>query len=164
MELRRRLNPRIILIGLYFVCFVAYIVYGLQPAEAVQYDVDAKLSIPSISLDTDVAVVSLNDQKLETPDTIAGSFSGGVNKTLLIGHSTTVFTDLKNVELGDFVYYKDKTYKIIKLELKEKPSVDMSEVLKREDKDTIVIMTCAGKLLSGGDATHRFMVTAVAVD
>ena len=39
----------------------------------------------------------------------------------------------------------------------------MTEILKREEKDTIVIMTCAGELLDGGDATHRFMVTAVAL-
>ncbi len=163
VELRHRLNPRIIFVSLYFICFAIYLFYGLQPAEAVHYNVTDSLYIPSINLNTDVTAVELEGSKLPTPDTIAGSFSMSPNKTLLIGHSTTVFADLKNIELGDEITFSGKTYKVIRLEFKQKSAVDMSKVLKSEELDTIIIMTCAGQLLDGGDATHRFMVTAEAI-
>ena len=164
MELRRRLNPRIVFISLYFVCFAVYLFYGLQPAEAAPYNVFTTLSIPTISLNTDVTNVSLVDGKLDTPDTIVGSYAGGENKTFLFGHSSTVFRNLKDIELGDEIVYFDKEYDVVKLEFKEKSIIDMSEVLKSEKIDTIIIMTCAGILLDNGDATHRFMVTAVLKD
>ena len=164
MELRRRLNLRTIFISLYFVCFAIYLFIGLQPAEAVNYSISAKLEIPSIALNTDVTSLVLNGNKLDTPDTIAGSFSQSRNKTLLIGHSTTVFQHLKEVDLGDTIKYNEKNYTITKLEFKQKSLIDMSKVLENEDKETIVIMTCAGVLLDNGDATHRFMVTAVVAD
>lgn len=163
MELKHKLSPRIIFVSLYFLCFAAYIIYGLQPAEAAHYEIASQLAIPSISLETGVTKVEVNNGKLDTPDTIAGSYTRTENKTLLIGHSTTVFQDLNHVNLGDEITYDGKVYKVVKLEFKEKSRVDMTEILKREEKDTIVIMTCAGELLDGGDATHRFMVTAVAL-
>ncbi len=46
--------------------------------------------------------------------------------------------------------------------VKEKSMISMSELLKADDKETIVIMTCAGESLENGDATHRLIVTAVA--
>ena len=164
MELRRRLNPRTIFISLYFVCFAIYLFIGLQPAEAVNYNISAKLEIPSIALNTDVTNLTLNGNKLDTPDTIVGSFSQSRNKTLLIGHSTTVFQHLKEVDLGDTIKYNEKNYTITKLEFKQKTLIDMSKVLESEDEETIVIMTCAGVLLDNGDATHRFIVTAVVAD
>jgi sortase (surface protein transpeptidase) len=36
----------------------------------------------------------------------------------------------------------------------------MKELLKAEDTDTLVLMTCAGELMSNNDATHRLIVTA----
>ena len=37
----------------------------------------------------------------------------------------------------------------------------MDEVLAPTEQNTLVIMTCAGEDLGGGDATHRLIVTAV---
>ena len=161
MELKRRLNPRVIFVSLYLIFFAAYIIYGLQPAEAVHYEITNRLSIPSISLETDVTQLEVKNGKLNTPDTIAGSFTKAQNKTLLIGHSTTVFQNLQQVDLGDEISYDGKKFRVIKLEYKEKSRVDMSEILKSEERETIVIMTCAGELYDSGDATHRFMITAV---
>ena len=80
----------------------------------------------------------------------------------MIGHSTDVFRDLDKLKLDDMVQYDDKTYRVVLIDMMLKNTIDMKELLRGADKDTIVIMTCAGTLLDGGDATHRLMVTAVA--
>lgn len=162
MELGRRCNPKIIFIGLYILAFVVYIIFGLQPAEATNYRIFAKLDIPSINLESDVAALNLTDAGLETPNTIVGSFSNAKNKVLLIGHSSSVFRDLDRVILGEKIEYNNKEYKVIKREIFAKSLISMNDVLESEDRDTIVLMTCAGQMLENSDATHRLMVTAVA--
>ncbi len=161
MELKQHLDARKIFVGLYLLAFVIYLVIGLQPADATSYEVSAKLLIPQIGLDTDVAELTLDEGQLNTPETIAGSFSQSENKTLLIGHSTTVFENLNRVDLGDLINYDGNNYKVKKISLSSKNRVDMSELLAPAEKDTIVIMTCAGELLENGDATHRLILTAV---
>ena len=161
MELKKRLNIRTVLIGLYAVVFVVYVIVGLQPAEAVQgYETSAELNIPSIGLTSDVTTLQLEDRELKTPDTIVGSFSRAENKTLLIGHSSTVFKDLNKLVLGEEISYNDHIYIVQKIETLEKAEVKMSELLKKTDKDTLAIMTCAGADLGNGDATHRLIITA----
>lgn len=162
MELRRRrLSARKVFVSLYVLAFAVYLVIGLQPAEATQYEVAAELDIPSINLTVDVTRLSLNENKLDTPDTIVGSYSRTENKTLLIGHSSTVFDNLKNVKLKDQVNYDGQSYRVVGIHKMEKAEVKMDDLLQRADKDTLVIMTCAGQLLDGGDATHRLVLTAV---
>jgi sortase (surface protein transpeptidase) len=36
----------------------------------------------------------------------------------------------------------------------------MMDLLKKEDREALVVMTCAGELLGGGEATHRLIVNA----
>ena len=76
MELKKHLDLRYIFVGLYVLLFVAYIVIGLQPARATDYEIAAQLSIPEIGLKTEVATLTLKNGGLETPDTIAGVFRG----------------------------------------------------------------------------------------
>lgn len=162
MELKHRLDPKWVFIGLYAVAFLAYIVIGLQPAEAAEYDVDGVLDIPDIELRSNVTSLSLNKEgKLDTPDTIVGSY-GDSHRTLLIGHSTTVFQDLDEVELNDEVYYNKEHYRVISRSYLRKSEVDMRKVMTGEARDTIVIMTCAGELLDNNDSTHRLVITAAA--
>ena len=147
--------------GLYMLVFGAYVIWGLQPAEAVKsYEISAELSIPSIDLTSDVTALQLEDHELKTPDTIVGSFSRAENKTLLIGHSSTVFQDLNKVKFGDRIVYNGE-YVVNKIEVLEKNDINMSNLLAAAEEDTIVIMTCAGADLGNGDATHRLIVTAV---
>ncbi|MDO5452026.1 MAG: class F sortase [Candidatus Saccharibacteria bacterium] len=160
MELKRRLDPKTVFIGLYVVLFAIYIIVGLQPAGATNYPVSAELSIPAIELTSDVTSLQLENHALNTPDTIVGSYSQAEHKTLLIGHSTTVFEKLNEVELGDLIRFDDVDYRVTSINMVLKERIDMSEVLQGADKDTVIIMTCAGQLLDGGDATHRLMVTA----
>ena len=162
MELKKRIDTRLVFAAVYFVLFAVYIVVGLQPAEAVNLEVSSRLNIPSIGLSSDVTSLTLSGTKLDTPDTIVGSYSESANKTLLIGHSSTVFYDLQNTKIGDVVNYGDKTYRIVKARLAVKDVIDMNELLAPAEKDTIVIMTCAGQDLGGGDASHRLIITAEA--
>ncbi len=166
MELKKRISPGKVFVVLYLLAFSIYLAIGLQPAEAAEvaeaeeYTVSAELSIPSINLISDVTSVKLTEDGLETPDTIVGEFSNQTNKKFLFGHSSTVFKDLGNVEIGDTIWYNSNAYKIVKTAVLKKEDINMSEVLKKEKIDTIIIMTCAGADLGDGDATHRLLVTA----
>ena len=57
-------------------------------------------------------------------------------------------------------YYQPEAYVPSKDVYIEKDAIDMNELLAPEDKETLVIMTCAGTLLGDGDATHRILITA----
>lgn len=162
MELKQRIDTKVVFIIAYVVLFIVYIVIGLQPAEAVNYEITSKLNIPSIGLESDVTKLSYSGVKLDTPDTIVGSYAASDNKTFLIGHSSTVFGDLDDVKIGDYIEYDSVTYKIVKARLAVKEVIDMDEILAPADIDTIVIMTCAGDDLGNGDASHRLIITAEA--
>jgi len=162
VELKKQLNPKYIFVGLYILFFAVYIIMGLQPAEAVEsYNVSAHLDIPSIGLSSAVTKLKLENHQLKTPETIVGSFSRAENKTLLIGHSSTVFQNLNQAHTGDEIVYNDAIYKIYSTKIVEKSEVNMNELLKAAQEDTLVIMTCAGTELGDGDATHRLIVTAI---
>ena len=156
------MNLRYVFVSFYVILFAAYIIIGLQPAEAVvSYDISGNLSIPEIDLNADVTQVSLEGGNLETPDTIVGSYSKAVNKTLLFGHSTTVFQDLKDVQVSDKIIYNDVSYHVVSNKIWAKSDITMSRLLRGSDVDTLVLMTCAGELLGDGDATHRLIVVAI---
>ena len=161
MELRKHLSLRYVFTVLYIVAFLAFLIYGLQPVDAAEaYEIGGEVAISSIDLKSDVAILELTDGGLKTPDTIAGSYTRAENKTLLIGHSTTVFRNLNKVKLGDAIEYGGKSYEVRMIDMVMKNKIDMDELLKASEKDMLVIMTCAGKLLDGGDATHRLILTA----
>lgn len=160
MELKKRFSLRKVFIILYNVAFLAFLVIGFLPTEAI-YAVDAKLEIPAIDLTTDVTKLKLQNNKLETPDLIAGSFTNNENKILLVGHSTTVFHNLAQISLGDEIFYAGKVYKVIAREMMEKAEISMREILRAEENETLVVMTCAGELYENQDASHRLIVTAI---
>ena len=162
MELRKHLDFRKVFIGMYILVFSVYLIIGLQPAEATQYEFSAELNIPSINLTSDVTTLHLENHSLQTPDTIVGSFVRHPGKTLLIGHASTVFQNLDQISLGDEIIYDGTTYQVTNRTTVEKSAVNMNELLTPTDHDTIIIMTCAGTDLQNNDATHRFIVTAVA--
>ena len=160
MKSRRRFNFRKIAGMAYIVAFLTYCIIGLQPAGAHEYEISGSLNIPSINLVSDVTTLKLEDHKLATPETIVGSYSRYDSKIFLIGHSTTVFKNLDQIRTGDTIYYNSKEYTVIGTKTLKKENIDMDEILGRESSNTLIIMTCAGKILDGGDATHRFIVTA----
>ena len=146
----------------YFVCFAIFLAIGLRPAEAIDLEVSATLIIPAIGLESDVTTLSVKEHRLETPDYIAGSFSRFKNKTLLIGHSSTVFSKLKDLKVGNKIVYAGTKYQIVKIETMKKSEISMHDILADTDKRTIILMTCAGESLGGQDATHRLIITAEA--
>ncbi len=148
---------------LFLVIFTSlFIIIGCQPTatDAVNYP---ELQISSIDLESPVEPIEPVDRQLEAPATIAGAYSQHNNKTLIIGHSTTVFQNLHNVKIGEEITYGNRIYKVIDTETLLKQDVNMKEVLQGTDRETIIIMTCAGELLKNQDATHRFLVTAVLI-
>ena len=160
MELKRHINFRNVFVVLYVVAFAIYLIIGLQPAKAHDYEISGAFSIPSIGLESDVTTLELKNRKLDTPDTIVGSYSRSDGKTLLIGHSTTVFQGLDQVKLGDEFVYNGKSYYVDDISVMAREDISMMDLLKKEDRETLVVMTCAGELLGGGEATHRLIITA----
>ncbi|MBQ3305999.1 sortase [Candidatus Saccharibacteria bacterium] len=150
---------------LYLFALAAYLLVGFQPSmsSAAEETAQGRLIINSISLSTPVQPVELKDRTLDVPDEIAGSFSEHENKIFLFGHSATVFKNLKNVKFGDIVDYGDHSYKIINIETRKKSEISMLSILKSEEKDTVVLMTCSGENLGNGDFSHRLIITAEAV-
>ena len=153
-------SPRAIFGIVYLLFFMAYIFVGLQPAEATSYKISGKLEIPSINLVSDVTTLTLENQKLTTPDNIVGAFSSNKKRTLLMGHSTTVFSRLKDLKIGDEVSYNGEIYIIYDIKTVEKDSIKMVDLLKKTDQTSIVLMTCAGTLYGNQDASHRLIITA----
>ncbi len=163
MELKRRFDFRKAFTILYIVAFLAFIVIGFQPAGAQHYEISGQINIPSIGLTSDVTTLELVDHRLGTPDTIVGSYSKYSSKIFLVGHSSTVFKNLKNVSLNEYIYYDDKTFKVTRIETLEKANINMNLLLMPSKETTLVIMTCAGQPLGAKDATHRLIVTATKV-
>lgn len=156
----KHFDHRIIVICVYFVVFFVYFFIGFYPADASNYKVYTELEIPSISLVADVTKINLENGKLNTPDTIVGSFSKNDNKTLLIGHSSTVFYNLNGVRLRDKLNFDNTTYQVTNIDIVAKEKIKMKDLLKSESTNQIVIMTCAGKRIGDSDATHRLILTA----
>lgn len=161
MELKRKFSAKKLFTLVYVLAFAVYLIVGLQPAGATEYEVSGNLTIPAIDLSSDVTELELIDHKLDTPDTIVGSYKKYDTKTFLVGHSTTVFVNLNKVKAGDIIIYNDIEYKITKTEKMLKSDVDMNKILAPTREDTLVIMTCAGEPMGEKDATHRLVVTAV---
>ena len=147
---------------LWAAAFLIYLIIGLQPVEAKNYHIVGQLTIPSIGLTSDVAELTLEDGNLATPDSLVGGFYSAAHKTLLIGHSTGIFSELHALKTGDALKYDDQAYTVVSTEILPKTAVDMRKILQAEANDTLILMTCAGTLLSNGDATERLIVTATA--
>lgn len=160
MEIKKRLDFRMVIAGLYIFAFLAYLLVGFMPAEATDYEISTQLSIPSAGIYSDVTKLSLENHELKTPDTIVGSFSRADNKTLLIGHSSTVFKDLELAQIGDEITYNNTIYYIYNIYTVDKSEVDMKRILRKAENDTLILMTCAGEPIGETDATQRLIIEA----
>ena len=67
----------------------------------------------------------------------------------------------KNIEISIFGERHCNGIGVVINGLPAGEKIDMDKLLKTSRQDTVVIMTCAGKLLDGGDATHRLIITAI---
>lgn len=156
----------------YFVAAVAFVYFGLQPATSPEqvYAAESESAIATLSIPTEgqdshqdlpVKKIAKSGKELEVPEQIVGVYSVHKNKTLLIGHSSTAFSNLKNLQQNDKITYNDKEYTIKNIEEKPKKDISMKEILKAEEEDTIVLMTCSGEQVANSeDYTHRLIITA----
>ena len=122
------------------------------------------LVIPAIALVTEVEELEAEDHRLATPDYVAGAYAAEAGRTLLIGHSTTVFSFLPDVAIGDEIYFRGERFVVTRSVTVLKADVRMGELLRADGAESIVLMTCAGEILEGGDATERLLITAVRED
>ena len=119
------------------------------------------LVIPALNLSAPVMVVQKQGSSLVSPDQIAGVYHSADNKAFIMGHSSTIFKDLKNVTMNDEIIYNDSLYRVTAIETLEKSAISMTNLLRSESVPTIVLMTCAGTSLGGQDYSHRLIITAV---
>lgn len=155
---------KIVMTVFYMIAIPAFIIIGLQPAQAAEVDGLPTLRIDSVGIETPVAESELKDRQLSVPDTIAAVYAENPSKLLLIGHSSTVFQNLKNIEVGDEVSYDGRKYVVKNLEIKLKAKISMKQILAPAERETMIIMTCAGEPLGANDYTHRLIVMAERVD
>lgn len=153
-------------VKMFLVAFLAvmipiYVFIGLQPSVPVDAASYPQLEISSIQLKTPVASLQLTDHQLIAPAAIAGVYTQADNKLFVIGHSSTVFKKLHQVQVGDTIIYNHDTYTITELQTLAKADISMAEILQAAAEPTLVLMTCAGTPLPNQDATHRLIVTAV---
>lgn len=149
-----------------FVVFIALVVASAFFINSVVSDTNAatsdQLIISGINLNTAVENVELKGNELTSPENIAGAYNAARNKTLLIGHSTTVFKNLDQIDGDMIIEYRNKDYKITEMVLMKKEDISMFDLTRPAEEDTIILMTCAGKETSDKDFTHRLIITAVA--
>lgn len=151
---------RVFVVGFFLIMLPIYFYIGFQPAQSIEALSYPELNIPSIALATPVEPLQLIDRQLIAPDNIAGSYSPNPNKTLIIGHSSTVFKKLNQTQIGETFIYDGKSYYINLSEIVDKSIINMQAILSAADSGTIIIMTCAGEPLPNQDATHRLILTA----
>jgi sortase (surface protein transpeptidase) len=144
---------------MYFFVIFGTVFYFFKPKEADAMS-EERLFIPSIGMIARVKNIEREGSKLVPPDLEAGAYHPAIHKTVLLGHSTSIFNTLKNVEMDDRITFDNKDYTITRIEIVEKTAVNMEEVVSETEKNTIVLMTCYGEPLGEQDYTHRFIVTA----
>ncbi|MBQ9029542.1 class F sortase [Candidatus Saccharibacteria bacterium] len=154
------------LFAFYAVAIPAYLYIGFQPSDSsAAYAEEVKvatgvLEIPGISLRSPMSDVELDGRVLTAPNYIVGRYKAHDNKVLVMGHSSTVFQNLKNVVVGDKLLYDGVEYELVSKEVKAKAEISMREILKDEAKPTLVLMTCSGEHISGQDYSHRLIIYA----
>ena len=150
-------------IAIFAILLPIYFFIGFQPVSSFDVSTFPTLTLSDLNLKTYVQPLDLTENnELIAPATIAGSYSIHINKTLIIGHSSTVFSSLQDVQLNQVITYGNRDYRITKIDTLLKSDVNMSSILASANTPTIIIMTCAGEMLPNQDATHRLIVTAVA--
>lgn len=149
-----------VVLGLiYFVAITAFTAYIFIPQIA-DASSEERLFIPKIGLIARVKDIERQGNQLIAPDTIAGAYKATTHKTVIIGHSSTIFKNLKNLSGNETFTFDNRTYTITNLEILEKRDVDMAEIVSETEKNTLVLMTCYGEPLGGQDYTHRLVITA----
>ena len=143
----------------YFVAVAGFVAHVFMP-KAADASSEERLFMPSIGLIARVKDIEKQGNQLIAPDTIAGAYKPTNHKTVIIGHSSTIFKDLKNIEDNDTFTFDNKKYEIKNIEILEKSIIDMEDIVSEAENNTVILMTCYGEPLGGQDFTHRLIITA----
>ena len=144
---------------LYFTITAGFITYCFTPKTA-DASSQERLFIPSIGLVARVRDIERTGNQLIAPETAAGVYRPTNHKSVIIGHSSTVFENLKNLGTETVFTFDHKKYLVKKREILEKAFINMNEVVSETRKNTVVIMTCYGTPLKDQDYSHRLIITA----
>lgn len=137
-----------------------YLYVGLQPIR-VDASEQVRLEIAKIDLFTPVERLERLGNTLIAPEVVAGEYQEMAGRSLVIGHSSTVFKRLSEVELGDSLVYDGVTYRVSERRILAKSEVDMTELVRADGKNSLILMTCIGESLGGDDYTHRLVIKAL---
>ena len=144
---------------LYFAAIVGFVAYAFLP-KPVDASSEERLFMPSIGLIARVSDIERTGNQLIAPDEIAGAYQPTIHKTVIIGHSSTIFRDLNKLGDEDKFTFDGREYKTVSREILPKNLVNMEEVVSETEKYTVILMTCAGESLGGHDYSHRLVITA----
>lgn len=159
MQIKKHFSHIFITI-LCMVFLAGFLYFGMQP-QTVEANSSLILEAPTINLTSPIRVIELNDDyTLTSPDRITGLYKAATNNTFLIGHSTTIFSNLKNLKIGDRLTLDNKNYVIKTYKIQKKSEISMSKVLEAKLTPTLTLMTCHGEKISGHDYTERVIITA----
>ena len=131
-------------------------------SSAVTPTAGANLVIPSLGIATSVSASNLSNHELSVPSSSVSYYG-----TLLMGHSSGVFTNLPRAGVGQEITYNGRTYVIDSVRANLPVSSDRQKVgnysmyvLTNLGANRIVLMTCAGSYQAGFGYTHRTLVFA----
>ena len=144
---------------LYFALIAGFTAYDFMPKTA-DASSEERLFIPSIGLIARVKDIERSGNQLIAPDEIAGAYQPTIHKTVIIGHSSTVFKDLKNINSDETFTFDKKSFKIKDRKIIEKSVVDMAKVVEETEINTVILMTCYGEPIGPQDYSHRLIITA----
>ena len=144
---------------LYFALIAGFTAYVFMPKTA-DASSEERLFIPSIGLIARVKDIERSGNQLIAPDEIAGAYQPTIHKTVIIGHSSTVFKDLKNINSDETFTFDKKSYKMKDRKIIEKSVVDMAKVVEETEVNTVILMTCYGEPIGPQDYSHRLIITA----
>lgn len=144
---------------LYFAVIAGIVTYAFMPKSA-DASSEERLYMPSIGLIARVKNIERTGNQLIAPDEIAGAYKATNHKTVLIGHSSTIFKDLKNVKYADEFTFDSTKYSVQEIRTIPKNLVDMEDIVSETEKNTLILMTCSGEPLGGQDYSHRLVIKA----
>jgi LPXTG-site transpeptidase (sortase) family protein len=147
---------------LYVALAITYFAVGLMPARAEdELTAVGTLSIGSINMEqAEVVETKAKGKQLIIPDEKIAIYSTHKSKLLLMAHSETAFRDINRLNIGDEIIYNGEKYEVLSMKYEQIEDIKMSEILKAEEKKTIVLMTCAGKEMDDGNFSERLIIEA----
>ena len=94
-----------------------------------------------------------------------GVAPGERGTAVLDAHNTAAFKNLSNLKVGEEIYIKNRKgkwlrFRVTKAEIYAAKNLKPTILFAPTSAKQVNLITCAGTLLSNGEATHRLIVSA----